>query len=167
MHVHEYESRFVTLSIGVLLLFAFAVALSVFGLGVTLPGNVDQVNPEVVRMGLDPVFANPGLREIYPGEYEVVMVAQSFTFTPSEITVPVNAHVTFLITSTDVIHGFKAFDTNINIMVIPGQVSRIDHIFTEPGVYPFYCHEYCGSGHHTMTGHVNVVEPVTAEAEGN
>lgn len=30
--------------------------------------------------------------------------------------------------------------------------------FSEPGAYPFYCHEYYGALHHTMSGSVNVIE---------
>ena len=58
----------------------------------------------------------------------------------------------------DIIHGFKVFDTNINIMVIPGQISEVTHTFDEPGEFQFYCHEYCGSAHHTMTGVITITE---------
>lgn len=43
-------------------------------------------------------------------------------------------------------------------MVIPGQVSRVTVTFEEPGEYPYVCNEYCGVGHHTMSGKVIVEE---------
>ncbi len=143
------------LASGMLVLFAGAIAISVFGLGVQLPSVVDQVAPAEVDTA--PGFSNPGLREVYPGRYEAYIVVQAWQFTPDQITVPVGSRVTFYLASKDIIHGFKMFDTNTNIMVIPGQISEVTHTFDEPGAYQFYCHEYCGSLHHTMFGVVNVV----------
>jgi len=64
--------------------------------------------------------------------------------------------VTFYLASPDVQHGFVIERTNINVMVIPGHVSKITARFDEPGVYRFLCHEYCGVGHHLMFGKVVV-----------
>ena len=66
--------------------------------------------------------------------------------------------VTFKIASTDVTHGFLLEGTNANIMVIPGQISIVTVKLNEPGEYLFVCHEYCGVGHHLMSGKV-IVEP--------
>ena len=41
---------------------------------------------------------------------------------------------------------------------LPGQIARVSARFDKPGTYPFFCHEYCGLGHHAMFGKV-VVEP--------
>ena len=48
-------------------------------------------------------------------------------------------------------HGFKLEGTNVNMMVIPGQVSSLTYRFDTPGEYNWVCHEYCGTGH---AGHV-------------
>jgi cytochrome c oxidase subunit 2 len=154
MHIDRYESTFLRLSGVMLVVFAGAILISVFGLGVQLPTQVDQVAPADVST--EPGFDNPGVREVYPGHYEAYIVAQTWQFTPARIDIPAGSEVTFFITSKDVIHGFKVFDTNINIMIIPGQVSEVTHTFNEPGEFQFYCHEYCGSAHHTMTGVINI-----------
>lgn len=159
MHINKYERNFIRLGVAMLVVFAGLVALSVFGLGVTLPGAFDQVDPEAVQAATDPLFSRPGVREIYPGRYEVVIVARQYSFQPDNVRVPVGSDVTFLITSADVIHGFKVFDTNLNVMVIPGQVSEVHHTFNEVGFYSFYCHEYCGGSHHIMEGVVEVYDP--------
>lgn len=156
MHVDRYESAFLWLAGLMMVVFAGAVLISVFGLGVQLPSVVDQIEP--AKIDTEPGFENPGLREVYPGKYEAYIILQTWQFTPNEITVPVGSEVTFFLVSRDVIHGFKVFDTNINIMVIPGQVSEVTYTFDEVGEYEFYCHEYCGSLHHTMSGIVRVVE---------
>ena len=41
-------------------------------------------------------------------------------------------------------------------MLIPGQVTRTVYTFREPGEYLLLCHEYCGLGHHVMSGKVIV-----------
>jgi len=83
-------------------------------------------------------------------------VAQAFVFTPSEITVPAGAEVTFLIASKDVIHGFMIPRTTANAMVIPGQVTEVTYSFDDPGEHQIICHEFCGIGHHQMYGKVVV-----------
>ena len=156
MHIHRLEATFIYASLGMLAAFAGAILISVFGLGLHLPTVTDQIDPQAVQD--DPLFAEPGLREVYPGRYEAYMTAgPGWVFTPSEITVPVDSTVTFFIASQDVIHGFKVFDTNVNIMVIPGQISEVTHTFDETGDYLFFCHEYCGGLHQQMSGTVKVV----------
>jgi cytochrome c oxidase subunit II len=70
--------------------------------------------------------------------------------------VPAGSKVTFISTSTDVLHGFTSTGTRVNVMLIPGQISRVEYTFREPGEHLLICHEYCGLGHHTMHGRVIV-----------
>ena len=70
--------------------------------------------------------------------------------------VPAGSEVTFYITSPDVQHGFKLEGTNVNMMIIPGQVSSLTQRFDTPGDYTWVCHEYCGAGHAAMYGTVTV-----------
>ena len=64
--------------------------------------------------------------------------------------------ITFIATSADVLHGLNLERTRVNMMLIPGQVSRTVHTFDEPGEYMTICHEYCGVGHHYMNARVVV-----------
>ncbi|HFE66111.1 MAG TPA: cytochrome C oxidase subunit II, partial [Chloroflexi bacterium] len=98
------------------------------------------------------------VRELAPNKYEAYILAQTWTFLPNRITVPVGSTVTFYVTSKDVQHGFNIQQTNVNMMVVPGEVSTLTLTFDEPGEYTFVCNEYCGVGHQTMYGTV-VVEP--------
>ncbi|RME84633.1 MAG: cytochrome C oxidase subunit II, partial [Caldilineae bacterium] len=77
---------------------------------------------------------------------------------PNEIHIPAGATLTMFLTSRDVQHGFYVIGTDINVMVVPGQVSRVEHTFDEPGEYQILCHEYCGAGHQTMAGKIIVEE---------
>jgi cytochrome c oxidase subunit II len=63
------------------------------------------------------------------------------------------------LSSVDLQHGFSLQPTNINIQVHPG----LEHVLTvtpnETGTFGVVCNEYCGLGHHVMTGRIYVVEP--------
>jgi plastocyanin len=59
-----------------------------------------------------------------PNRYEVVMIGQAWSFNPAEIRVPAGAEVTFTATSPDVLHGLNVEGTRLNMMLIPGQISR-------------------------------------------
>ncbi|HET8624485.1 MAG TPA: cytochrome c oxidase subunit II, partial [Gemmatimonadales bacterium] len=96
--------------------------------------------------------------------YEVVVVAQAWAFNPAEIRVPAQAEVTFIATTIDIIHGFYVAGTRVNMMLIPGQLSRNSYRFKEPGEHLLICHEYCGLGHHAMYGKVIVEPPLATSA---
>jgi len=46
--------------------------------------------------------------------------------------------------------------TNVNVMVVPGQVTEVTYQFKDAGDHQIVCHEYCGTGHHQMYGKVVV-----------
>ena len=79
---------------------------------------------------------------------------------------PQGAEVTIYVTSQDVQHGFKITDTNVNMQVVPGQVSKLTYTFDRIGEFPYICHEYCGIGHAAMFGRVKVVPPNEFEEAG-
>lgn len=156
MHVDKFENAFLWLAGLMMAMFAGAIAISVGGLGIHLPGDSGQIDP--AKIGEDRDFSNPGLREVRPGVYEAFMDVQMWAFFPVDMEVPAGSTVTFFLTSHDVTHGFMVQDTTINIMVIPGQISRVTYTFNRPGTYPFMCQEYCGQRHHLMTGTITVTE---------
>lgn len=159
MHIDTYERNWMIFSVVLLVLFAAAVTVSAFGMGIQLPGPEQRVDPRTVASDPNSPWSNPGLREIVPGEkYDAYILSKTWQFLPAEITVPVGASVTFYVTSMDVQHGLKIQDTNVNFQVVPGQVSKLTTKFTEPGRYDFVCTEYCGAAHAAMYGTV-IVEP--------
>ena len=93
-----------------------------------------------------------------PGRYDVYMRAQILVFRTQRNQGPSRIDGNFLYHYPDVQHGFLIERTNVNLMVLPGHVSKTTARFDEPGEYRFFCHEYCGIAHHTMFGKV-VVEP--------
>lgn len=154
MKVHTYEKGFLWVGAGMLAVFGVALILLSFLAHISLPDHVAQLDPKEVRSV--PPFDNPGVFQTGENRYQVVMLGQAWSFTPNEVRVPAGAEVTFLVTSTDVIHGFNVENTRINAMLIPGQVARVTYTFREPGEHLIICHEYCGLNHHMMWGKVIV-----------
>lgn len=152
--IDPYEKIWIIVSVTVLVLMVAALTIASIAFGIQVPVPEKRVDPRVVTESGP--FSEPGLRDLGGGKYEAYIVGQTWNWSPKEIRVPVGSTVTFFITSKDVQHGFMLWNTNLNIMTIPGQVSRVTITFEETGEYPFVCNEYCGIGHHTMAGKVIV-----------
>ncbi len=168
LHIDRYEAIWIRISLITSTIFVIAIAVAGFAWGIQVPGVYQRIDPATLTDPSSP-FANPGLRELAPGKYEAYMTAQVWSFTPSELRIPVGSEVTFYVTARDVIHGFKIAETNINMMILPGQVSTLKATFTKAGTYNLFCHEYCGAGgptigHHTMYGQIIVEEAEAAVA---
>lgn len=63
------------------------------------------------------------------------------------------------LSSIDVQHGFSLQPINMNIQVHPGLEHIITITPTAAGDYTVVCNEFCGLGHHQMTGRIHVVAP--------
>jgi cytochrome c oxidase subunit 2 len=159
MKVHAYEKAMLIVGAGILVACGAALIYASVAMNLHLPGNAGFIEPR--RVYQTAPFNRPGVREVAPGRYEAAIVAQTWAFIPREIRVPAGAEVTFNVTSIDILHGFNIEGTRLNLMLIPGQVSRNSYTFDRPGEYLIICHEYCGLGHHTMAGKV-IVEPARA-----
>lgn len=168
LHVDRYEAIWIRTTLIMSTIFVIAIAVAGFAWGIQVPGVYQRIDPATLTDPSSP-FATPGLRELAPGKYEAYMTAQVWSFTPSELRIPVGSEVTFYVTARDVQHGFKIAETNINMMILPGQVSTLKATFTKAGTYNLFCHEYCGAGgptigHHTMYGQIIVEDAEAAVA---
>jgi nitrous-oxide reductase len=78
-------------------------------------------------------------------------------FTPDNIEVPVGSEVTWNITNIemaqDATHGFALPGQNINLSIEPGETTTITFTADTPGVYPYYCTEFCSALHLEMMGY--------------
>ncbi len=156
MGVDPYERNWMIVSIVMLVIFFGLVTMAGFALGIQVPGPESRVDPRTLTDSGP--FANPGLREVSAGKYEAYVVARTFFYEPREIVVPVGSEVTIYVASTDVQHGFKIQDSNVNMQIVPGQVSKLTYTFDRVGEFPYICTEFCGLGHAAMFGVVTVVE---------
>lgn len=149
-----YERRWMVVSLVILIAFMVTVTVAGFALGFQVPGDESRVDPRTVADS--PPWSEPGLRDLGNDEYVAYVLSRQYLFDPNTITVPVGASVTFYVTSTDVQHGFKLQDTNVNMQVVPGEVSKLTVEFDEAGEYKYICNEFCGTGHAAMFGRVIV-----------
>ena len=60
------------------------------------------------------------------------------------------------ISSLDWLHGFSLQPTNINLQIHPGYEMVLTITPDQAGQYGIVCNEYCGIGHHQMTGRIYV-----------
>ena len=97
--------------------------------------------------GITPTVAAP------PGD--VYLIAKQFFWFP---TLKLRAGETYRlhVSSVDFQHGFSLQPMNMNFQVLPGY----DHVLTitptSTGTFPIVCNEFCGIGHHGMTGRIIV-----------
>jgi cytochrome c oxidase subunit 2 len=149
MHIHRYEKIWLTFGISMLMAFLVVLGVGTFVQGAHPPGGHHRaVDPETVDKTAP--FDKPGLKKIGDNEYEANMLAFAFGYSPENMEIPVGATVHFNITSKDVVHGFQIPGTNVNMMVVPGEVNRLTYKFTKAGDYLVLCNEYCGAAHEMM-----------------
>ena len=60
--------------------------------------------------------------------------------------------------SLDWLHGFSLQPMNVNVQVHPGYDLVMTVKPTEAGEYSIMCNEFCGIGHHLMTGRIHIVD---------
>jgi len=160
MEIHRFEKLWIVASLLLIVAFIGTIVYGALGAGVAMVdesgGTVDPDDPAASEN-----FREPGVYTTSDGDVEAYVIARQYLFSPGSaepIRVPADTEVTFYITSGDVTHGFNLVGTNVNTMVIPGQVAQITVEFDETGTYHIVCHEYCGVGHHAMEGTVQVLE---------
>jgi len=89
-----------------------------------------------------------------PGS-DVYMVAQMWRFWPI-LKLKKDQTYRVHLSSLDLNHGLSIQPMNMNFQVLPGY----DHVLTitptSTGIFPVICNEFCGVGHHSMTGRILV-----------
>ena len=90
----------------------------------------------------------------------VEILAERFTFTPSEIRVPVGTTLELRVRSDDTMHGFRIVGKNVDLAVPKRRQGEAVVLFEahEAGRFRFECSRLCGAGHNFMQGEI-VVEP--------
>ena len=102
------------------------------------------------------------------GQRRVVRIlAERFSFTPSEIRVPLGVVLELRIRSDDTMHGFRIVGRNVNLLVPKRRQGEAVVVFqaAEAGRYEFECSRLCGAGHNFMRGAI-VVEDPAVQARG-
>jgi len=114
----------------------------------------------VVFAGLVSVGAAARGHQSLPENVRVIdVVAERFSFTPSEITIDAGASVELRLRSEDTDHGFRLRGPNPINVIIPKRGrgdARVKVVIDQPGAYVFECSHVCGAGHGFMRGTLRV-----------
>ena len=66
-------------------------------------------------------------------------------------------HVTNLEQDWDIAHGFAVFGSdNSELLLMPGETATLKFVATAPGIFPFYCTDFCSALHQEMQGYMRV-----------
>lgn len=123
-----------------------------------------QVGFNTITMSVDPDATKPGKEGVVRNgnNVDVYMTAIRSHFNPEHIKVKqgdnVKIHLTSIERARDATHGFAIEGYNINLSIEPGESSTVEFVADKPGVYPFYCTEFCSALHLEMAGYL-LVEP--------
>jgi nitrous-oxide reductase len=95
-------------------------------------------------------------------EVEVHMTVVRSHFTPEHVEIKEGDHVTWHLTNIerayDATHGFALPGYNINVSLEPGEHITLDFEADQPGVFSYYCSEFCSALHLEMKGYL-LIEP--------
>ena len=110
-------------------------------------GNFGEVKAELITMD------NPfGMVPEDPNGQDDVLVQSS------EVHVPVDRPVKFVLRSKDVLHDFAVAQFRVKMDMVPGMQTYLWLTPMETGRFEVLCQELCGIAHHTMRGAVVVEE---------
>ena len=116
----------------------------------------ENTHPRAVKSEAETRVAREG------NEVHIYMTSIRSHFTPDNIEGvrvgdEVFFHVTNLEQDWDVPHGFAAMGAkNAELLIMPGQTRTLKWVPESPGIYPFYCTDFCSALHQEMQGYVRV-----------
>ncbi|MDP2313697.1 MAG: Sec-dependent nitrous-oxide reductase [Pseudomonadota bacterium] len=119
--------------------------------------------------GVNPYTDARGTGAVAPGEerversgkkVDVYMTVIRSHFTPDTIEVnegdEVTLHITSIEQARDQTHGFAIDMYNVSVSLEPGRYEEVTFLADTPGVFPFYCTEFCSALHLEMAGYLLV-----------
>lgn len=86
------------------------------------------------------------------------VVADNFSFSPSELKVHKGDTVKINFLSKDVTHGLNITEYKVNVISPVGESVTTSFVADKVGTFSFRCSVYCGSGHKAMIGSLVVEE---------
>jgi cytochrome c oxidase subunit 2 len=108
------------------------------------------------------------IRNAPAGAAEIGVVARQWLYefrypdgrkSVNEVRVPLGKPVRFVMTSSDVIHGFYLPAFRIKQDIVPGRYADLWLQPEKTGAFDIYCTQYCGTGHSTMRATMIVMAP--------
>ncbi|MGH7499395.1 MAG: Sec-dependent nitrous-oxide reductase [Gemmatimonadales bacterium] len=127
-----------------------------------------EVYPKAENKDPDAIWAAADGKATRTGNrVEVKLFSIRSYFSPGEIDAQegdsVIIHVTNGEQERDMLHGLGIAGYNINVVMDPGETKTIRFKADKPGVWPFYCTNFCSAMHQEMQGYL-MVKPRAAGA---
>jgi nitrous-oxide reductase len=116
----------------------------------------ENTNPWVTKSENDGGITRTGKR------VDIKMIAIRSHFAPDnlegvQVGDTVYFHVTNIEQDWDILHGFAVLGmANSELILEPGDTRTLQWIPKGPGIYPFYCTDFCSALHQEMQGYVRV-----------
>jgi cytochrome c oxidase subunit II len=88
----------------------------------------------------------------------IEVTASRFSFSPAEITLKKDEPVVLVVKSTDVTHGLRFHELNLDVKIEKGGTTEIPFTPDKAGDFVGHCTVFCGAGHGGMMLTLHVVE---------
>ncbi len=131
---------------------------------VTIDGFTNKMDQMVDKYQLKDASGNlmaEGANEIpvvqVPAGGDMYIAAHQFAW-PVIPVLELGKTYSFHLSSQDVDHGFSLLPIVFNLQLIPGYDYIVHLTPNKTGVYRLVCNEFCGLGHHLMTGKLYVID---------
>lgn len=157
-----------TVATAIILLFVGLAAYQVLGSSFVGGTTVTQSNGDTVEGLSQPKNASSATAPSEENALQVEVVARKYSWTfnyiqadgdvtsTGTLVIPEDRPVYLHIISVDWLHSFHAPELGLKQDAFPGQYNTIKTKATKTGQYQLYCAEYCGSGHSSMLGTIDV-----------
>ncbi|PID79418.1 cytochrome C [bacterium DOLZORAL124_64_63] len=117
--------------------------------------RADQRSPYKARAGRERVERDGNKVDVYGTLIRSHITPEIIEVTEGDV---VSIHLTNLERAEDEVHGFAMYGQNVQLSVEPGKTASTTFTVEEPGVYPYYCTEFCSALHLEMQGYL-LVQP--------
>jgi cytochrome c oxidase subunit 2 len=152
------ELRWAVLAIAIIIFLLAMIVYMSLHWAMMPPSRLETVDPTTLHLAGEFTEEKLGTAVEPDGSVTVRIVGQQYSFTPQCVLIPANTPVTFRVTSADVVHGFIIAETNVNVMLEPGYITKFKTRFNKVADLVMPCHEFCGHGHAAMWARVKVID---------
>ncbi len=111
--------------------------------------RTDSKSPYRVRPGREKVVRKDGIVHVYGTLIRSHITPEIIEVEEGET---VSIHLTNVERAEDETHGFAIYGHNVNLSVEPGKTVSATFVAKNPGVFPYYCTEFCSALHLEMEG---------------
>jgi len=115
--------------------------------------RTDSVSPYKTRAGREKTVREGNRVDVYGTTIRSHITPEIIEVNEGDT---VSIHLTNLERAQDEVHGFAMYGQNVQLSIEPGKTASATFVADVPGVYPYYCTEFCSALHLEMQGYLLV-----------